>query len=116
MVEKKKPTKEVIKAAPIKKKELKPAMDPEARDKQLTRLAYDLAAKQLQDGTASPSVIGHFLKLASRRENLEQEILEKQMTLIEAKANSIIKDREGENLAKDAIDAMSKYRSTSTEG
>lgn len=89
-----------------------PAMDPEAREKQLTRYAYDLAEKQLLDGTASPSVIGHFLKIASRREMLEQEIMEKQKTVLEAKAESMTKDRESEELAKAAIDAMRHYRSS----
>lgn len=95
-------------AAP--KRPQRPANDPEAREKQLTSLAYDLAEKQLRDGTASPSVISHFLKMSTRRETLEQEILEKQKTLIDAKAESITKDREGEGLAKAAIDAMQKYR------
>lgn len=88
----------------------KPAMTPEGRERQLTSLAYNLAEKQLTDGTASPSVIGHFLKLASKREYLEQEILEKQKTLIEAKANSIHKDREVEELVKSAMNAMNNYR------
>lgn len=87
-----------------------PAMNPDAREKQLTKLAYDLAERQLRDGSASPSVISHFLKIASKREVLEQEILEKQKTLIEAKADSMSKDREAEELAKQAINAMRKYR------
>lgn len=91
----------------------KPAMDPEAREKQLMNLAYELAEKQLADGTASPSVINHFLKLATKKETLEREILEKQSVLIQAKAESITKGREAEDLAKAAIDAMRNYRSPS---
>ncbi len=91
----------------------KPATDPESREKQLMSLAYDLAEKQLRDGTASPSVIGHFLKISTKRETLEQEILEKQKTLIDAKADSINKDRENEALAKAAINAMQNYRASS---
>lgn len=88
----------------------KPATTPEAREKQLVKLAVDLAEKQLSEGTASPSVINHFLKLATRREDLEREILEKQSKLIEAKASSISKDREAEELAKAAIEAMRTYQ------
>lgn len=91
-------------------KEIKPAMDPEAREKQLTNLAYNLAEKQLRDGTASSAVISHFLKQGTKREILEQEILDKQKTLIEAKADSIFKGREAEDLARAAIEAMQKYR------
>ena len=52
-----------------------PAQDPVAREKQLINLAVDLAEKQLIEGTASPSVLTHYLKLASTRETVEREIL-----------------------------------------
>lgn len=92
-----------------KTKGSKPATTPEAREGQLVNLAVALAERQLRDGTASPSIINHYLKIASKREILEREILEKQSRLIEAKAQSISKDREAEELAKAAIDAMKNY-------
>lgn len=88
----------------------KPASDPESREKQLVQLAVDLAEKQLIDGTAPPSVINHFLKIASKRETLERDILEKQAELIHSKAQSISKDRDAETLAKAAIEAMKSYK------
>lgn len=91
----------------------RPASTPEAREQQLVNLAVTLAEKQLRDGTASPSVINHFLKIASSRETIEREILEKQARLIEAKAESISKDKEAESLAKAAIEAMKNYNSGS---
>ncbi len=87
----------------------RPATSPEAREQQLVNLAVTLAEKQLRDGTASPSVINHFLKLASKRERLEREILERQSKLIEAKAKNIDKERESEEAAKAAIEAMKNY-------
>lgn len=90
-----------------------PARDPVSREQQLVNLAVNLAERQLRDGTAAPSVINHFLKIASRRDVLEREILEKQARLIEAKAQSISKDREAEELAKAAIEAMKNYNSSS---
>jgi hypothetical protein len=96
-----------------KQKTTRPASSPEAREQQLVSLAVNLAEKQLLDGTASPSVINHFLKIASTRETIEREILEKQSKLIEAKAQSISKDREAEELAKAAIEAMKNYNSGS---
>jgi|SRR5690606_2842462 len=98
---------------PVKMRESKPAMTPEAREQQLVSLAVDLAERQLRDGTASPSIINHYLKIASNRETLEREILEKQVRLIEAKASSITKDKEAEQLAKAAIEAMKGYTSGS---
>jgi hypothetical protein len=97
-----------------KKEELKgsrPMQDPENREKQLISLAVDLAEKQLRDGSASPSVINHYLKMASRREVLEREILEKQSKLIEVKSQNIAKEKEQEQIAKAAIEAMKNYTS-----
>lgn len=93
----------------------KPSMDPAAREAQLINLSYNLAEEQLRDGKASPSVITHFLKLASTREHLERQILESQKTLIEAKAGSIQRDKESEDLARDAIEAIKGYRSSQQE-
>lgn len=95
------------------KRNSRPAEDPEAREKQLTNLAYNLAEKQLMDGTASPSVIGHFLKIASKRESLEQDIMTSNKILLDAKAQEIFKDRETERVVKEAMEAMTKYRSSS---
>lgn len=94
-------------------RESRPATTPEGREQQLINLAVNLAEKQLLDGTASPSVINHYLKMATKRETLEREILEKQSKLIEAKAETIVKTKENENLAKAAIDAMKNYNSGS---
>lgn len=94
------------------KRKQRPALDPEAREKQLMNLAYDLAEKQLAEGTASPSVINHFLKLATKREALEQTILEKNAVFLEAKAQSIHTAKEAESMAKNAIEAMKSYRAS----
>lgn len=97
-----------------KERTVAPAVDPEAREKQVINMAYELAEKQLQAGTASPSVITHFLKLATQKERLEREILEKQKTLMEAKTENLNKDRDSERLAQEALNAMTKYRSSET--
>lgn len=86
-----------------------PAMTPEARERQMINHAVTLAEKQLLDGTASAAVITHYLKLATSREKLEREILEKQSRLIEAKADSIVKAKDQEDVAAKAIEAMRKY-------
>lgn len=89
----------------------RPAMDPEARENQLVNHAVNLAEKQLQDGTASAAVIVHYLKLASQRERLERELLEKNVRLADAKAKNIDTQRENESTAKDALEAMRNYSS-----
>lgn len=91
----------------------RPSASPEAREQQLVNLAVNLAEQQLRDGTASPSVINHFLKIASSRETIEREILEKQAKFLEAKAQNMNRDREVEELTKAAIEAMQSYNSGS---
>lgn len=99
-------------AQKVAKRQIKPANDPGSREKQLVNLAVDLAERQLRDGTASPSVINHYLKISSTRESIEREILEKQSELIGAKAASIINGKDAENTAKAAIEAMKNYSSS----
>lgn len=85
------------------------ALTPEARENQLIALATDLAEQQLRDGTASSQLITHYLKLASSKERLEKEILEKQKELITAKTESLQASRNSEELYKNAIAAMQRY-------
>lgn len=92
-----------------KREGLKPSTTPEGRERQLVGLAVNLAEKQLRDGTASSAVIVHYLKIASTREVLEREIMEKQSKLLEAKTLNMDKDRDAEDLSKAAIEAMKSY-------
>lgn len=88
---------------------LRPAITPEARENQLIALAIDQAEKQLLEGTASAQVLCHFLKLATTKERLEKEIMEKQKELLEAKTDQIQSTRRSEELYERAIAAMRRY-------
>lgn len=90
-------------------KRIRPALTPEAREKQLISLAVDLAEKQLMEGTATPSVIVHYLKLGSSREKKEQERLEEENKLLRAKAKAIDSTEEIKVLYRDAIKAFRTY-------
>lgn len=92
-----------------KPKNRRPAITPEARENQMIALAMDLVEQRLIDGTASSQETTHFLKLASSRSRLEQEMLEKQKDLISAKTEAIHAEKERENLFKEAIAAMKRY-------
>lgn len=87
----------------------RPALTPEARENQLASYAVDLAEKQLLDGTASSQVITHYLKIASTKERIEKEILEKQRDLITAKTEQLKSQQRVEELYADAIAAMKRY-------
>ncbi len=86
-----------------------PADSVEARENQLIDAAVNLAEKQLLEGTASPSVITHYLRLASGKERLEREKLERENELLRAKAEAYESNRRTEELYSQAIQAMKSY-------
>lgn len=85
------------------------ATTPEGRESQLVSLAFDLAEKQIQDGTASATVITHFLKLGSTRERLEQQRIQKENLLLSAKVDALQSAKRVEELFEEAIAAMRMY-------
>ena len=85
------------------------ASSPQARETQLINLAYNLAEEQLREGSASPSIVSHFLKLSTQREALELDNLRTKAKLQEAKAQQIDTAKENEELTKAAIEAMKNY-------
>lgn len=85
------------------------ATSPSARENQLVAMAYDLAEKQLREGTASSQVISHFLKLGSTSGRLEQDILSEQKKLIKAKTENLESTKKQEELYTNALNAMRRY-------
>lgn len=92
------------------KKQIRPALTPEAREQQLISLAMDRAEQQLLDGTASSQVITHFLKLATTKAELEKEKLKKENCLLDAKTTVLADSKEYKTLVEDAIKAMKSYQ------
>lgn len=90
-------------------KKMRPALSPEARENQMISLAMDLAEQQLRDGTASSQLITEFVKRGSTKSRIEQEILEEQKELIEAKTQSLKSAQRIEELYANALDAMRNY-------
>lgn len=86
-----------------------PALTPEGRENQVISMAFDLAEKQIREGTASAQVITHFLKLGSQRDRLERELLEERTKLASAKTQAIDQSQRAEEMYKNAIDAMRRY-------
>lgn len=87
----------------------RPATTPEGRENQLISRAMDLAERQIVEGTASSQVITHFLKLASTREKLEQERLQRENLLLSAKVEQIASGKRIEELYETALNAMRSY-------
>lgn len=90
-------------------KKIRPALTPEAREKQMIALAMDRAEQQLLDGTASSQVITHFLKLGSERERLERERLEEENQLLRAKTKALEDSADMKEMYERAIKAMRDY-------
>lgn len=91
------------------------ASTPEGREQQLIALAVDVAEQQMRDGTASAQVITHYLKLGSTRERLEQTRLEKEIHLLQIKAEDIASAARSEELYANALKAMRRYSGQETE-
>lgn len=86
-----------------------PARTPEAREMELSSVAYDLAEEQMRNGTASSQVITHFLKAGSMRERLEQERMQHEIELMTVKRENLEAQTRVEELYVDAIEAMRSY-------
>ena len=94
---------------------LRPASTPEARTSQLVALAYDLAERQLREGTASSQVITEFLKVGSAENKLKLEKLQAENEFLKAKAEKLQSEQRSEELFAEAIKAMSRYQGRSYE-
>lgn len=86
-----------------------PAMTLEDREDQLVLLAVNLAEQKLLDGTASNSLINHYLSLGSTKAKLEREKLAKENELLRARTNQIRAEESSEALYKEVIRAMTDY-------
>lgn len=90
-------------------KRLPRARTPEAREAQLVALSYDLAEKQLIEGTVSSQVLSHFLKIGSTREKIELQKVKQETLLVEAKVKDLANVEEMKTLYIEAMDAMRGY-------
>ena len=81
----------------------------EEREEMAIGLAYTLAEKQLQNGTASATVITHFLKLATEREKREMERLKKENLLLEVKHDQIKAQTNMAESYQKVLEAMRRY-------
>ena len=91
------------------KKKTKTPRTPEEAERMAIVAAMDVATQQILDGTASSSVILHFLKLGSSRERLEQARLEADTTLAKAKVSAIESAARTEELVQEALAAFKVY-------
>ena len=96
-------------AKTTKKPRGRPPTTPKEREDEMINLAMNLAEEQLRNGTATPSVIVHYLKLGSTRGMIENDMLEKKSQLLSAQKDKIESDKRVEELYTKALDAMRLY-------
>lgn len=92
-----------------KKHGMMPPLTPEGQENYNISLAMDLAAQQLQDGTASSAVIVHFLKLGTEKSKLEREKLIHENELLRVKADAIQSSAHSDELTNQVLDALKRY-------
>ena len=85
------------------------AMTPEERENQMILLAMNEVEDRIRNHTATSQELTHFLKLASARERLEKEELEKKIELLSAKADLIKSQKRYDELVENAMFAMKRY-------
>lgn len=87
----------------------RPATTPEAKRAELINLAENLAARRLQEGSASAQEIVYYLKMNNPKEQLEIKRLEKEIQMIDAKIQSLKSSENIERMYTEAIEAMRRY-------
>lgn len=92
-----------------------PATTPEARENQLIAASFDLAEKQILEGTASAQVITHFLKLGTAKEKLEQEKLTQDILMLKAKSEAIANGSHTAEMYENALHAFRTYSGQDVE-
>lgn len=88
---------------------LRPSLSRESDENQCISLSIDIAKEMLQNRTAPPSMILHFLKLATTREQIERETMQLQQELMVAKKQALESQARSEQLFADAMKAMRRY-------
>lgn len=86
-----------------------PGKTAEARERRMIALAMDQAEKMLEEGRAPVPVLQHFLTLGATDYPLRKERLQRQNDLFRAKKESLEKQDQMEELARNAIEAMQRY-------
>ena len=96
-------------ASDKEKRALAPAATQEEAEARCIGLAMNLAEEQLRNGTASPSVISHFHKIGTLKEQEELEKLKLEKGLLKAKTEAYESAKDIKALYEDAIGAMKSY-------
>ena len=93
----------------------RPSTNSRMREKVLVGLSYDLAERQLRDGTATSQVQLHFLKMGSGSEELARIKVAHENELLKAKIEVLESQQRSEEQYRAALEAMRKYSGNISE-
>jgi len=93
-----------------KKTKQAPSLSPEVRMNQMISLAFDLLEQRLLDGTATSQEVTTLIKHGTRKSKLENQKLESEIELANAKATNLKSVEDIEALYRDAMKAFSGYQ------
>ncbi len=86
-----------------------PALTLEARENELIAKAVNEAEKRIENGTASDSLLIHWLRQGTVKMQYEKEKLQAEVELAKSKTEAIAASKRQEELAAEAIKAMKLY-------
>lgn len=86
-----------------------PPLDDQGMEDKLISLAMQEAQRQMESGTASAQVITHFLKLGSKRAEVELEKIRRESDLIKEKIESEQSGQKMAEMIEDVLDALRSY-------
>lgn len=92
---------------------VRPLTSVEAREAQIAGYALDCAEQQIRAGTASPSVLVHFLRASSMKEALERQLLEQQNELLRVKREALEIQASINAKYEEAVEAFRGYSGVS---
>lgn len=102
-------------AAQSEPKKRRVATTPEEREKQLQALAFDLAERHLEKGTASSQLVTQLLKGGGIREQLELERLRNENRLLNARIDGMEAAARMEASIEEALRAFKSYQGEEVE-
>lgn len=92
-----------------------PATTPQERDKQLALLATEAIEKRIRTGEATAQELVYYAKKGSNRDKIEEQMLENQNKLLEAKTMQIEEAKKAQEAYDKVIQAMRKYNGDFSE-
>ena len=86
-----------------------PALTEESQESKLVSLAFRQAQTQLEEGIASSQIVVHFLRLGSKRADLEMRKIELEGLLIEEKIAAEKSGQQIQELYLEVVKALKSY-------